>query len=227
LVFAALFGIGDFFLIHWKSYLPKNKSAAIHAVARPVASVVPRPGAPNPAAQGNWAGGPLPMQLERPLRGQGYAGQPPDDRGFSQPMERNGNSIALPFGRLPRPDLTAIADGPVTTMLQEADAYATQHPDDFRAMVDRYREVMQKAQGTEWERQVNEKLQTAISRHQEALRKAMEEYQQKMMAQLRAHQPQAAYDVWKDFPQNLRTFQSDQEIADILGRNLPQGFGPK
>jgi serine/threonine protein kinase len=238
-IMAAVFGIGGFYLLQWKSHLAKSPSivtpaatpAAVPAFAPPDASVVPRTGAPTPP-QGNWAGGT--PQLERPLRGQSYAGQrppprddmqPPDDRGGQ--AERSGPSIQLPFGRLPRPEPNTIPDGPISTMLSEADTFATQHPNDFRPMVDRYRQVLDKAQGTEWERTVNDKLQAAVSRHQAALRQAMQDYQEKMIAQLRARNPQAAYDVWKDFPQNLRTFESDQEVADILERNLPHGFVSK
>jgi len=152
--------------------------------------------------------------------------QGPDD--LPEPRKRSGsNSIPSPLGRLPRPSLTALQDGPVSFMLSQADAYAAAHPQDFRDFVDRYRQVLTKARGTSDERTVNEKLQGVIERHQAALRKTMQEYERKMDEKVRAHQPQAAYHLWKTFPQNLRTFDSDEQIEEILQRNLPPGFVPR
>jgi hypothetical protein len=162
---------------------------------------------------------------ERPLPPEDMQG--PGDRDFPEPRNRGGNSIASPLGRLPRPDLASLQDGPVSTMLAQADSYAAAHPQNFRDMVDRYRQVLTKARGTPQEGQVNEKLQNVIEQHQAALRKTLREYEQRMDEKVRAHQPQAAYDVWKSFPQNLRTFESDEQISEILQRNLPPGFVPK
>ena len=44
---------------------------------------------------------------------------------------------------------------------------------------------------------------------------------------LRAHQPQAAYDHWKTFPQNLRTKELDEQIQEVLEQNLPPAFLPR
>jgi len=162
---------------------------------------------------------------ERPLPPEDMQG--PGDRDFPEPRDRGGNSVASLLGRLPRPDLASLQDGPVSTMLAQTDSYATAHPQNFRDMVDRYRQVLTKARGTPQEGQVNEKLQNVIEQHQAALRKTLHEYERRMDEKVRAHQPQAAYDVWKSFPQSLRTFESDEQISEILQRNLPPGFVPK
>ncbi len=92
--------------------------------------------------------------------------------------------------------------------------------------MDRYRTVAARAKATPFEKQANDKLNGVIERHQTALRKAIDEFEQRMDEKLRQHRPDEAYDVWKQFPANLRTLQSDQQIEQILERNLPPDFVP-
>lgn len=139
----------------------------------------------------------------------------------------NSGGMTLPFGQLAPPVQNPLKDGSVSAMLAEADAYAAEHPQNFRDQVDRYRQVNSKAQGTPEAAAAETKLNAVISRHQEAIQKAMAEFQAKMEKKLKTDGPQAAYDVWKDFPPNLRTLQSDQQVQVILHKELPQGFVPK
>ena len=178
----------------------------------------------------------LPREQELPGRPPDLAERagPPDDlpgpaeRDFPGPRKRSSNSsFPSPLGRLPRPNMAALQDGPVSAMLAQADAYAAAHPQDFRDLVDRYRQVLTKARGTPDEKAINDKVQGIIERHQAALRKTMQEYERSMDEKIRAHQPQAAYDLWKTFPQNLRTKESDEQIEDALQRNLPPEFVPR
>ena len=63
---------------------------------------------------------------------------------------------------------------------------------------------------------MNEKLNRVIEQHQAVLRTTIQSLESKMDEKLRARSPQGAYDVWKDFPQNLRTLESDPQIGQIL-----------
>jgi hypothetical protein len=171
-------------------------------------------------------GGPRDL-AERPLPPDGADPRDgPSGRGFAD--STNGrDKIASPLGRLPRPNGTPIQNGPVQTMLAQADTYASAHPQNYRDMVDSYRQILSKARGTPQEREVNQRLAGVVERHQAALRKTIRDYEQKMNEKLRARKPQEAYDLWKDFPQTLRTLESDQEIGEILQRSLPPDFVPR
>jgi hypothetical protein len=74
---------------------------------------------------------------------------------------------------------------------------------------------------------VNNKLDGIISRHQQALRQTMRTYEDKMNQKMHEGKPQEAFNVWKDFPINLRTRESDQEIQQLLQRTLGAGFVPR
>ena len=112
-------------------------------------------------------------------------------------------------------------------MLAQADQYALKNPQNFRDMIDRYRQVRSKAGGTAQAEAVDRKIDDVIGRHQAAVRQALQQYESKMNDSIRAGKPQEGYDVWKDYPSNLRTRESDQQIQQILERALPPGFFPK
>jgi serine/threonine protein kinase len=133
----------------------------------------------------------------------------------------------FPLPRLPRPDFTPLEDGPVDSMLAQVEQYAQKNPQNFRAIIDRYRQVLDKVRGTARAEAINRKLDDVVDRHQAATRQALSGYEAKMNEKLRAGKPQEAYDLWKDFPANLRTRESDQQIQQILERALPSGFSPK
>jgi hypothetical protein len=200
-----------------------NKVQSVAALPQSEANREPGPGGPPPS---EMRFRPRP-ELEEQMFPPPDEMRRPDDREFPQSRERGGRNFPSPLQRLPRPELSTIPDGPITTMLAQADAYTTEHPENFRGMVDRYQQIMAKARGTPQETQVKDKLEAVIQKHLAASQKALKEYEKKMDEKVRAGQPQAAYDLWKDFPQNLRTFESDQQINEILQRALPRGFVPK
>ena len=237
-VLAALFVVAGFWLSRTN---PKRTEREQSGAAAAVAQASTAPPAVT-VVRANEASAPLrtaPPEQEKMRRPPELAARPlpPEEmqgrgeRDVPEMRERGGDrsesSIQSPLGRLPRPEMNALQDGPVSTMLAQADSYAAAHPQNFRDMVDRYRQVLTKARGTPSERQVNEKLQNVIEQHQATLRKAMLDFQRKMDEKLRAHDPQGAYDLWKSFPQNLRTFDSDEQITEILQRGLPPGFVPR
>jgi hypothetical protein len=125
------------------------------------------------------------------------------------------------------PNPAALEDGPLDAMLAQADQYALKNPQNYRDIIDRYRLVLSKANGTAQGDVVNRKIDDVVGRHQAALRQALEQYESKMNESLRAGNPQEAYDVWKDFPPNLRARESDQQIRQMLERAMPAGFIPK
>jgi serine/threonine protein kinase len=142
-----------------------------------------------------------------------------------EPPERGARSrILLPLGRLERPTPVALKADTPEAMLAEANKYGAAHPQNFRELVDCYRTVAERARGTAVGQKATEKQNQVIEQHQSALRRALQDYEARMNDKLRARKPQEAYDVWKQFPENLRTRQSDQEIEQILERSMPPGF---
>jgi hypothetical protein len=112
-------------------------------------------------------------------------------------------------------------------MLAEADQYALKYPQNFRNIIDGYRQVQSKAGSAAQADAVSRKLDDAMGRHQAALRQVLQKYESKFNENIRAGKPQEAYDVWRDFPANLRTRESDQQIQQLVERALPSGFIPK
>jgi serine/threonine protein kinase len=154
----------------------------------------------------------------------------PPDEGEPEPMrgpDSRVESVHLPLEPLPRPNLASLPDGPVNEMLAQADDYALKHPNDFKQTIDRYRQVLSKARGTPADAEINKKMDKVIARHQGALRQALHDYEARMQEKMRSGTPQQAYDVWKTFPSNLRTRESDKQIEQMLARTLPPGFVPR
>ena len=157
--------------------------------------------------------------------------RPPRDGDFDGPPGPSGRGregrFPFPLPRLPRPDLAPLEEGPVAVMLTQADKYAQENPTNFRNIIDRYRQVGDKAHGTPQAAAIDRKIDDAVDRHQAAIREAINQYEAKMNERLRAGKAQEAYDVWKDFPANLRARESDQQIQQILDRALPPDFSPR
>ena len=158
-------------------------------------------------------------------------GSPPDaEFGNPQgpePRNRGEGRFPFPLPRLSRPNFSPLSDGPLETMLAQADDYAAKNSQNFREIIDRYRQISSKARGSAQEPVVDGKLDNIISQHQQLLRKTLSTYEGKMNEKVQAHKLQEAYDVWKDFPNNLRTRESDLQIQQTLERALPAGFRPQ
>lgn len=158
-------------------------------------------------------------------------GPPPREGEFDDrqppPLQGREGRFPLPFARLPTPNFAPLDDGPIDSMLAQADQYAQKNPENFRDIIDRYRQVQSKANGTAQAETVQRKMDDVIGRHQAAVHLAIQRYESRMNEKLRAGKPQEAYDVWKDYPMNLRTRESDQQIQQTLERSMPSGFIPK
>src|SRR2546427_6376013 len=86
---------------------------------------------------------------------------------------RGEGRFPSPLPRLPRPSLSPLSEGPVETMLAQADDYAAKNPQNFRETIDRYRQISSRARGTAQEAELERKLDSVISRHQQALRQTL------------------------------------------------------
>ncbi len=175
-----------------------------------------RPGPPNDRRGGDGPPDQMGSQ-DGPFRGPRGYGPPP--------FMRNR------FGRLPmppnqRPNFAPLRDGSVAEMLADADKLATTSPQMFILHVNAYRQVADRAAGTPDEARVNQKLDTAIARHQAAAGSAITNFTERMQASLRANRPQEAFDMWRDFPPMLRTREADEEILKILEAQMPKDFRP-
>lgn len=140
---------------------------------------------------------------------------------------RQGAGFPVPLPNHAPPEHLAIKDGPIPDMLAEADSYAAANQTKLKAIIDRYWQVLRKAEGTRWEAEAQRKSDNAILAHQLASHAAIEKLQAQMEAFLKQGQPQPAYDVWRQFPLGLQTPETDEEIAKILNQFLPTQFQPK
>jgi ABC-type nitrate/sulfonate/bicarbonate transport system substrate-binding protein len=151
-------------------------------------------------------------------------GQPPDQQGLPGGSERP--PYPMPMGPPPRPSMNAIPDGPPETMLAAADDYAAKNPNEFMNILTRYRQVMQKAAGTPDVMAVQDKLQQWSAAQNQAATAAIKQYETKMRETLATDGAQAAYEVWKDFPSNLRSRETDSQIIKLIEQVLPPDFRP-
>jgi serine/threonine protein kinase len=157
------------------------------------------------------------------------AGPPGPEREGDFPLDgpnRRGRFL-LPMGPMPRPSQNQLREGTVDAMLSEARGFAITEPENFRGQVDRYRQVLARAESTPQEKTAHEELNQVIEKHQKVLRAAIQSFERKMKDKLRGGTPQEAYNVWKDFPNTLRTRESDQQIQSLLEENLPRDFQPR
>jgi serine/threonine protein kinase len=169
---------------------------------------------------------PLSQQQQVGLPGQPAMaeGQPPDEQGL--PGDNARPPFPMPMGPPPRPNINAIPDGPVETMLAAADDYAAKNPAEFMNILTRYRQVMQKAVGTPDEKAVQDKLQQWGAAQNQAATAAIKQYETKMREALATSGAQAAYEVWKDFPSNLRSRETDSQLIKLIEQVLPPDFRP-
>jgi serine/threonine protein kinase len=177
----------------------------------------------------NFAGRP-PMSQGQPPDQQNQQGFGGDDSGMPR--------FPLPMGPPPAmPSANLIPDGSLDTMLATADDYAKQNPTDYMGILARYRIVQQKANQLIMQRIIDAvqaqviqtRIDTWVAEQNTAASQAIIQYTDKMQQDMNAGGPMAAlnaYRVWRDFPANLRSRNTDQQIIQVLKRILPQGFEP-
>jgi serine/threonine protein kinase len=165
-----------------------------------------------------------------PDRTQDRFPQPPDGPP-DQPGMNEGAGMRLqyplPMGPPPPPpDANAIPDGPAPAMLITANDYAAKNPTDYMNILFRYRQVQQRAIGTPVEWVVENKLKQWSDVQDRAATDTIKQFETKMRTALANEGAQAAYDVWKNFPKNLRSREIDSQIIKVLQQTLPQDFKP-
>ncbi|HSU53082.1 MAG TPA: serine/threonine-protein kinase [Candidatus Dormibacteraeota bacterium] len=207
------------FVVSLAIALKRSKTAQARPTTTAAAVPAPRPAEPERPAlrepmreRDGFPSGPM---MEGPEREESR--NPPAQLNSEGPMP-------LPFGRLPRQTPNPLKDAAPESMLAEADRYASANPQNFRDQVDRYRQVLAKAEGLPLENEVNRKMNRVMEQHQAALRQSIQDFTSRMRQELAAHGPQAAYDVWKTFPMNLRSPESDRQVLRVLQNTLPPDF---
>ncbi len=181
--------------------------------------------------------GERPPQGERPPRNDDPP-PPPGDRmekgkgpkgGKAGPGAKGGPAgrLRLPWPQKPPPDHNPIKDGPIPVMLAEADKFAAANKDELTRIIDHYRQVERKAEGTPHEEQTRRKTDAAIDNHINASKQLIAKLQAQMEAHLQERKVQDAYSVWRQFPQAWRTYETDQEILQILDKFMPPNFQPQ
>jgi serine/threonine protein kinase len=146
---------------------------------------------------------------------------PPNLQGARRTIE-----LLLPWPLGEIPNRTPIPVGPIDQMITQGEALVRANTNDFKLIIHVYQQLASHATN-EAQRQAFIREEVAwVTVHQFAAAEAVQKYTALMNEQLRARQPQAAYDVWKDFPQGLRTYEVDQEILRILNQYIPPGFQP-
>lgn len=173
----------------------------------------PQPGAPNPEELRGF----LPDRPGPDFR-EG-AGQ--TKTGFRPSTQR------FPLAGLPRAERNPLADGPVETMLAEAEAFAQANPTRPVKVLDRYFQVQAKAAGTPLAAEINAKIKQWITTHDRLVSQTIGEFNQRSFSFLEARQPQKAYEVWLKFPIELRTPEVDRQIRDVLEERFPSEFVPR
>lgn len=204
-----------------------TQTIALSPTTQPAPTPPPQTTQPPPQQQpDNFAG--------QPPMGQG---QPPDQQGQQDFGGNNGDMprFPLPMGPPPAmPRANLIPDGSVDTMLATADDYAKQNPTDYLGIIARYQTVLQKANQLIMQRIIDaaqaQVIQTRIQTWQAAQNSAatlvISQFTTKMQQAMANGGPMAGYRAWKDFPSNLRSRDTDQQIIKVLKQLLPPGFQP-
>jgi serine/threonine protein kinase len=160
---------------------------------------------------------------------------PEGDRRGPPPWERDREfeggprelgAFPLPMPRPDPPERNAIPEGPVPVALAAAKDYARTNKTAYRPIVDRYHEVLDRAQGTPWEDEVQKDLDSALAALSSASAAAISEYKERMLNLVKQNRPQQAYEIWRTFPGSLRTREVDRQIEAELSAALPPDFRP-
>ena len=148
----------------------------------------------------------LEQMLSQPRGGGGMRGST---------MERPDPLTPLP------PELNHLKDAPVAEMMAEADAYAKASPTDYRGIIDRYDQVLRKAEDPELKRDATAKWGDWQRRQFEAVQLEYATFAAKVKQVIAEKGHRIGMQMWKDFPESLRGIQSDIYVKENIMRDFP------
>ncbi|MFM8468570.1 MAG: hypothetical protein ACKODH_01150 [Limisphaerales bacterium] len=142
-------------------------------------------------------------------------------------MPNQSASPLLPFPPPGEKDFNPLKDAPLFNMMAEADLYAKEHPDELIGIVDRYRQIARKAQGTRMGAEAQRKSDNALLLHELKSHDLIEKLELQMQALVKQGKNQEAFEVWLAFPEGWRNRETDGQMIEIIRRLLPSSFRPQ
>lgn len=146
--------------------------------------------------------------------------------GLGGPMRGQFNDQMPPS---PLPEISPLGDllkdGPVNEMLAEAEAYAKANPTNYRSIMARYQEVLIKAQGTKYQRTAGEALKKWHEVRDAALEKKLIEFAALVRQKIKEVGHREGMQYWKNFPDELRDDQNEDEIGNWIRQQFPPPAG--
>ena len=137
------------------------------------------------------------------------------------------NALLLPFPPPTAKNFAPMPDGPLNSMMIQADRYAKDRPDDLGGIVDRYWQVVNKGRGTPIGEAAQRKVDNAMLVHEVKSHELIEKLERQMQDLVKVGKPQEAFEVWLAFPTSWRNRELDGQIIAIIQRTLPAGFRPR
>jgi serine/threonine protein kinase len=150
---------------------------------------------------------------------------PPDEEPFNDSNRPGGGRPRGPripgLGPPPEPNGISIPFGTFDEMMKVADDYAKANPTRYREIMDCYRQLKEHAVDPADEMAVNRKLKLNVEAQNRAAREVIERLTTKMREALAQGKTNEALAVWAEYPPNLRSFPTDQEIRRRVSELLP------
>ena len=152
---------------------------------------------------------------------------PPSGAGGRPPGVNPSASGRFTFPLRSAPLRVPIQLGPIKTMLADADVYAKNHPTNYVEIILAYQQCMNTAGNTPFFSEAKRKLDNSVALHQFHAFHEIDERTPVMRKFLKERKLEEAWDVWKNFPENLRVPEIEDEIYKIVEQEFPPRWTPK
>ncbi|MBI4326477.1 MAG: protein kinase [Chloroflexi bacterium] len=152
------------------------------------------------ASKPPWAGGDWPPRVP---------GQPGLGAGFRPPPPP---SPLKPLVEIEHP----LADGTLEQLWSQAQAYAQSHPTNYGDILARLNQVRTNAGGSTLEKEVGRAVATWTTRKEGAVKKEIKTFTERMEQNGRLGHGPHSLAVWRDFPDQLRSAEVDEQIHQII-----------